>query len=168
MKGKRDCRKCGEHIPNCIVIDGKRKNLKNRKFCLKCSIYKGHNTKPDDPDRPNVRAKKYANWSEKAKKNGRKNIYKRGHERKKKLIELAGGGCKECGYNKCMGALTFHHREPEKKKFNLTKNMLWSKSWKIVLEEFKKCDMLCLNCHMELEDEIKMQDPNYYRNLFNF
>ena len=44
MSHVRDCRKCGERIPYLIKIDGKTKNLGNRKFCLKCSPYRGHNS----------------------------------------------------------------------------------------------------------------------------
>lgn len=30
-------------------------------------------------------------------------------ERKRKLVELKGGKCEICGYNKCIEALEFHH-----------------------------------------------------------
>lgn len=39
------CNKCGSYFPNWIKIDNKRKNLKNRKYCLDCSPYGLHNTK---------------------------------------------------------------------------------------------------------------------------
>lgn len=165
---KRACRKCGKVIPNWIKIDGKNKNLGNRKFCLKCSPYRGHNTNPIDPSLSPKKKKPYSCWSEEAKQKGKENIYKRGWRRKKELIKLAGGSCKKCGYNKNSRVLTFHHRDPNQKCFGLTLNKLWSKKWEVILEEFKKCDMYCLNCHMELEDEILMTNPNYYRNLFNF
>jgi len=165
---KRECRKCGDVIPNWFKIDGKNRNLGNRKFCLKCSSYRGRNTKSDDPDRPSKRKGPYSCWSEEAKKKNKENIYKRGYRRKKELVELAGGSCKRCGYKKNIRVLTFHHLDPSQKCFGLTVNNLWSKKWEIILKEFEKCDMYCQNCHMEIEDEIKMADPNYYRNLFNF
>ena len=100
MNNKRECRKCGEKIPNWYKIDGKNKNLSNRKFCLKCSPYRGHNTKSIDPSSPLKKKKPYSQWSEKAKQKGKENIYKRGWKRKKNLVELYGGSCKKCGYYK--------------------------------------------------------------------
>lgn len=164
---KRFCRQCGTKIPNWFKIDGIRKNLRSRKFCLTCSPFRGHNTKTGGPDSPNKHRGPYANWSDAAKKQNKDCIYKRGRRRKKKLVELAGGSCKRCSYKKNMRALSFHHRDPSKKKFGLTLNNLWSKNWETILTEFKKCDMYCLNCHAEIEDEIKLKDPNYYVNLFD-
>lgn len=40
------CRKCGNVIPNWVEIDGIKRNLKSRKFCLECSSFGTHNTKP--------------------------------------------------------------------------------------------------------------------------
>jgi hypothetical protein len=165
---KRECRKCGDHIPNWVKIDGKNRNLKGRKFCLKCSPFRSHNTKSDDPSRPSKKKVPYSCWSEEAKQKGRENIYKRGWTRKKEIVSLAGGECQRCGYNKNIKVLTFHHRDPSQKIFGLSVNNLWSKKWEVILEEFKKCDMYCQNCHMEIHDEINMANPNYYRNIFNF
>ena len=161
------CRKCGEEFPSKIKINGKDIALSSRKFCLKCSPYKGHNTKPDDPSRPPKRDGSYSNWSEEAKRKGKDNIHKRGQRRKKELIALSGGSCIRCGYNKSEKALTFHHRVANDKLFALSVNNLWSKRWEIILEEHKKCDLLCMNCHAELEDEIKRLDPKYYKNQFD-
>lgn len=168
MREKRNCRKCGEHIPNWTKIDGKNKNLGSRKFCLTCSPFRSHNTKPDDPSRPNKKKLSYSHWSEEAKKKSRNCLYKRGHDRKKKLIALSGGKCKKCGYDKNYKVLTFHHIDPSKKNFGLSMNNLWSKTWEVIMEEFKKCEMYCRNCHMEIEDEINLKNPNHYQNQFGF
>lgn len=164
----RECRKCGEHIPNRVKIDDKWKNIQNRKFCLTCSPYKWHNTKPDDPTRPAKKKKTYSQWSDEAKAKSRGSIYRRGWERKNKLIEMSGGKCLKCGYNRSINALTFHHRDPATKNFGLSQNNLWSKKWETIIEEFNKCDMYCQNCHTELHEEINKNDPNYYRNVFGF
>lgn len=74
----------------------------------------------------------------------------RGLAQKMKFINLKGGSCEKCGYNKCTAALTFHHREPEHKKFELEMRTLANKSEKSCLEELEKCDLLCFNCHMEV------------------
>ena len=64
------------------------------------------------------------------------------------MIELKGGKCSICGYNKCIEALDFHHIDPEEKEMNMSRGK--SKAWNIVLKELDKCILLCSNCHREL------------------
>lgn len=152
---KRKCRKCDEIIPNWVKIEGKARCLRNRKFCLSCSPFRGNNTRKDDPSKesPYKRGLKWSERSEEYKQVHRARVYRKGLLRKDDLINRSGGGCKVCGYSKCFRALHFHHRDPDTKKFQLTLNNLWSKSWDSILEEFEKCDLLCSNCHLEIEDE---------------
>ena len=84
------------------------------------------------------------------------NQYKRAIKRKETLINLKGGQCKMCGYTR---ALTFHHLNPEEKCFELALCDLWSHSWEKILEEAKKCILLCANCHCEIHS------GNYIKNL---
>ena len=78
----RECRECSAKIPNRVIIDGKQRNLKNRKFCLICSPFGKHNTNPDKPlskrDKIN---QKYSEFSEDKKKQLILSLYKRGLER---------------------------------------------------------------------------------------
>lgn len=113
-----------------------------------------HNTKADDPLKIKSRNGPYSQWTEEEKIKNRENTRKRGLDRKNKLISLSGGKCIRCGYNKTIKALTFHHRNPEEKNFSLGVQHLWSYSWDKVLEEHTKCDLLCMNCHAEVEEEI--------------
>jgi len=83
-------------------------------------------------------------------------------KRKRDLVEHFGGDCMRCGYNpiadssKSLGAIEFHHRNPEEKEFALgTKGM--ARSWEKCLKEAKKCDMVCANCHRELHDEMVLK-----------
>ena len=39
------CVMCGNEFPNFIEINGKKRNLERRKYCLKCSPFGAHNTK---------------------------------------------------------------------------------------------------------------------------
>lgn len=72
-------------------------------------------------------------------------------QRKKlKLVEEAGGRCVLCGYNACMRALDFHHRDPEIKEFTVSQKMKWSVER--LRDEVSKCVLLCKNCHCEVED----------------
>ncbi len=80
------------------------------------------------------------------------NQKQRGNDRKNEFIEIKGGKCMVCGYNKCNRALTFHHREPEHKKIQLDARSLSNRTLSKCLEELEKCDLLCFNCHMELHD----------------
>ena len=150
----RECRGCGRHIPNWIKIDGVGKNLKNRKYCLDCSPWGRHNTRADINKKS--RSEKYGEWSDERKKMVIRSVKARGFRRKEQLIELAGGECKKCGkkYVGCPSYFCFHHRDRSKKIFILAMNNLWSKRWELILEEFSKCDLMCLNCHAELEWEL--------------
>ena len=87
----------------------------------------------------------------------RKNTRKRATLNRFKIRENAkkqlGGKCCNCGYNKCLAALQFHHREPKDKLFEIT-NYLWGKAQGFtdddLQKEISKCDLLCANCHAEL------------------
>jgi len=74
---------------------------------------------------------------------------------KVKAVEYKGGKCVECGYDKCIAALEFHHLDPEKKEFNLGVRGL-TRSWKKIKNELNKCVLLCANCHREIEYGNKM------------
>lgn len=87
------------------------------------------------------------------------NLQKRlAYNRKITLINMFGGSCQKCGYNKCLRALAFHHLDKSTKKFSLGHHVLQSKSWDSILEEVKKCSLLCCNCHNETHAE---EDKTY-------
>ncbi len=75
---------------------------------------------------------------------------------KPKLVKMLGGKCSLCGYDKYIGALEFHHLNRSEKKFKLSEVMRNQKSWPLILEEVKKCVLLCSNCHKEVEAGISM------------
>lgn len=81
-------------------------------------------------------------------------ILARKRKLKAELIAEAGGKCSRCPYDKdCPGAYHFHHREPDQKTFNLAQMTSFSKAK--VREEATKCDLLCSNCHAEVEEELR-------------
>ena len=133
---------CGQIIPFTCVIEGKRHNLKNRKFCLDCSPFGLHNTRDLAVPRPDP-MERFRRYQERERQ-----------ERKAKLVEMLGGECMLCGYRKCVAALEFHHRDPAQKLFQLSKENLL-KRWPIVLAESEKCDLYCANCHRELEEALR-------------
>lgn len=69
-------------------------------------------------------------------------------QRKRDAIAYKGGKCQSCGYAKCEAALTFHHRNPDEKEYQLATMFAWK--WVRIVQELDKCDLLCANCHAEL------------------
>ena len=72
--------------------------------------------------------------------------------RKKTFIEYKGGKCIRCGYNKCIAALDFHHRNPLEKDPNWKK--MKKRKFETVKKELDKCDLVCRNCHSEIHYDI--------------
>jgi hypothetical protein len=72
-------------------------------------------------------------------------------KRKVFLVEYKGGKCEKCG-EKRPWVLTFHHKDPNKKDFSLSKKGT-TKSLKRDLEEVDKCVLLCHNCHNDFHHE---------------
>ena len=68
---------------------------------------------------------------------------------KVKAVELKGGKCQKCGYNACIAALTFHHRDQDDKDFGLGSRGR-TRAWSKIVKELEKCDLLCCRCHTEL------------------
>lgn len=75
---------------------------------------------------------------------------------KRELVNMLGGKCSKCGYDRCINALEFHHRDPTQKEFNVSRMTSYSREK--VLAEAQKCDLVCANCHAEIEMELRL-DP---------
>jgi transposase len=69
---------------------------------------------------------------------------------KRLLVAEAGGSCKLCGYDRCVGALEFHHVVPSEKRFSLSHRGV-ARSLEKARAEARKCVLLCANCHAEVE-----------------
>lgn len=67
---------------------------------------------------------------------------------KTRLVYVGGGCCAICGYDKCQGALEFHHLDPEEKDFALSQNA--NIATEKALNEIQKCILVCANCHREI------------------
>lgn len=149
MAKEKTCELCGKRFPQRQLVDGVYKNLQRRKYCFECSPFGSGNTRKLDGSseeelvekKKAADKEKYRKWQDKARL-----------ERKAKLVEMLGGKCQRCGYDKCLAALSFHHRDPTEKKFALSVKGLCHK-WDDIVEEAKKCDLLCMNCHAEEHNE---------------
>lgn len=65
------------------------------------------------------------------------------------LVIPAGCRCQICGYDKYIGNLTFHHKNPATKHFNISAVILKYSLTKLV-SEASKCIVACHNCHGEI------------------
>lgn len=82
------------------------------------------------------------------------------HRIKEKLVEYKGGKCEICGYDKCLNALDFHHKNKEEKSFALN-SANYNRSFEELKKEVDKCVLVCANCHREIhykENEERIGD----------
>ena len=148
----RSCPKCGDRVPANAWIDGKKRNLGNRKYCLECSPFGSHNTAqleriPDRLDQTCI------DCGKKYERSGRRCSMCYFRRRKSKVTKridgIVGTACWTCGYSKTRHNLCFHHVNPKTKLFGLTTRETMLK-WERVLSEMKKCVLVCHNCHGEI------------------
>ena len=73
--------------------------------------------------------------------------------RKRMFVDECGGKCMQCGYDRNLASLEWHHSDPEFKEGKLSV-MIRNKSIsdKIIREEINKCMLLCRNCHGEVHN----------------
>ncbi len=147
---------CRVKFPFRLLIEGKLRSLKSRKFCTSCSPFGCRNTRKDI-NKPK-RAKKDKRYFtckicgkcrfqsgtnlECATCRGRRDR----HTTRLRAVEHLGGKCNACGYNRCIEALDFHHLRDKL----FTVATCWHWSWEKVESEINKCVLLCANCHREL------------------
>jgi hypothetical protein len=100
-------------------------------------------------------SKSTAAWH--ASESARESSKKRRRENKRKfrteLKLMFGGMCKRCNYDRCLDALHFHHRNPSEKSIGVSQAMQWG-SQDLTIEEAKKCDLICANCHAEFHSKL--------------
>lgn len=171
------CKNCSQRIPGRVKVDGKIRVLSSRKYCLDCSPFNQHNTKkihiPGNTmgnrinTTHNCKVCNNVNIHKKNTRNG-KDVCARCLGRIKKLkmkercVEYKGGQCNNCGYNKSLRALVFHHVNPSKKEFGIASNY---RGWDKTKKELDKCVLLCSNCHMEEHD---VKNTEWYTSILKY
>ena len=64
-------------------------------------------------------------------------------------VQYKGDKCCICGYDKYIGALEFHHLDPNQKDFGISAKG-YTRSFERVKEELDKCILVYSNCHKEI------------------
>lgn len=127
------------------------------RLCLTCNIKKSQNEFYK-------RGKKYMSHC----KNCYQSLYSaKRKSQKQQAVDYLGGKCSNCGYDKCLNALEFHHLNPLTKEINPSQLMRFSSLDKIKLE-LDKCVLLCANCHREhhsSDSKHSTSDYHLYVNL---
>jgi hypothetical protein len=138
----RKCKVCGEIT--CPI-----EKCKGSKTCKMCGVSKSNDQFNTYKSKKNLKkaGKLYSYCRTCTNKyvNDRLNVLKQSY------VKEAGGECSLCGYNSCMGALEFHHKDPSLKDIQISK--VTSEK---ALSEIKKCILLCSNCHREVHAGLKM------------
>lgn len=155
------CKKCTGKFPNFKVIDGKKRILNSRWYCLDCSPFGRHNTRRIHV-KPLIGQGRGCELCRKQyifKRNGAtltlcNSCVQRVRQRrmKERCVALLGGKCQDCDYSRSIEALGFHHLDPKKKDFKISG--CYNRAWEILKKEVLKCDLLCSNCHIERHAKI--------------
>lgn len=155
------CRMCSGKFPARAVIDGKKRNLCTRQYCLECSPFGAHNTRKLEAVFAGVCncetcGRKFAFDRQKGHQYKTCNsciTEARHSDVKRRCVEYLGGRCVGCGYNRCLKALEFHHKDPEMKDFGI--GGAYNRSWKSIKAELDRCVLTCANCHREHHDGLR-------------
>jgi len=131
------CLNCNEEI---VDSENKRKFRKDKKFCSQ---------KCHDKFKYKKQSKSFTEFKD---EHGLNKYTLKGLEKKLELIELFGGKCEKCGYDKNIAAFDFHHKDGYEKNFEIKISLLKWKKDDEILEEALKCNLLCANCHREIHN----------------
>jgi hypothetical protein len=84
---------------------------------------------------------------------------------KARIAEAFGGKCSICEYSFCHEAFDLHHLDPKEKEFSLGAIRGSPRSWEKIVNELRKCVLLCCRCHREVHANVTKLPENY--NSFN-
>lgn len=154
-----ECKKCGKLFSIRFKDnDGKEHNCQRRKYCFDCSPYGCRNTSKLETIKSDANGLRICNKCGKSFMSKRRlvcntcNVNKQRQRKKDYLMSIVGYNCWRCGYggsSKYVSILDMHHINPDNKMFDLNITSISKKSKYEILEESKKCVLLCSNCHRE-------------------
>lgn len=124
----KTCKKCGEDKPYEMFAKNRRRKDGYQDWCRACIKVRDAEQYANNKDR-------FASWSKNRRLSVRKQVFE----------YLLTHPCVECGERDII-VLEFDHRTQTTKRFDVM-SATHGHSWKTVLEEIKKCDVVCANCH---------------------
>lgn len=126
--GLKKCKKCGKEKPIEQFSRNRRRRDGRQDYCKAC-------IKIRDAKNYASGKEKYAKWSKDRRMRVRKKVFE----------YLLSHPCVECGETDII-VLEFDHRTQATKRFDVM-SATHGHSWKTVLAEIQKCDVVCANCH---------------------
>lgn len=116
-------------------------NIENHTYCKSCN-----KIKPNEEFYFNTKRNKISGYCRICENSRNKNSLR---YTKQLCVDYKGGSCANCGYNKCLGALEFHHLDPSQKEFGISNYRSYTTLNDNIKKELDKCILLCANCHRE-------------------
>lgn len=153
------CQNCSVQFPNSVIVEGKKRNLQRRRFCLGCSPFGAHNTRPSlSPSHMRLCSLCDREFTGAKRRTRCMTCNTRIRRARAKLAAIAfmGGCCTRCGFQGHQSAFDFHHADGDKD-FNI--GDVANKSWKVLKKELAKCELLCANCHRI--EHSKRENPRF-------
>lgn len=152
------CKLCNKEFKILVSVEGKVRNFGNRKYCLDCSPFGTGNTKNLTKDvvfkckdcGESHHNQFYGHKRGKCAACHNKQIHIEGREKRLFAINLLGGKCSACGYDKFPCSLDIHHIDPLLKDKKFAHMRYWS--LKKIENELTLCTLLCRNCHFALHN----------------
>lgn len=104
-----------------------------------------------DKEQGRERNKKYHKiWYQKNKERTKNDVFLRKQKIKKWFLEYKSDlACNRCG-DKHPAIIDFHHENSDEKEANIAKLVANGYSIDSILEEIKKCEVVCSNCHRKI------------------
>ncbi len=167
----KDVKKTGRRCDSCVRIYHQKYFLTKTKQRRKLSpdSYKISRAKHYQRNKDKIKRYVDDNWERYGSywKKSRAKFY---GNRKTLINALKSNPCMDCGKSFQPCQMDFDHRDPSKKLCDIN-SMVYRRSWKAIVEEIKKCDLVCANCHRERTcvenkyDERKSRKKEYVDSL---
>jgi hypothetical protein len=125
-------------------VDGKKRNLKNRKRCLACSPFKmpGKVVVPEPKESFSACVLCGAQRNKRLCSSCRTKVHR--VRLKASAVAFLGGVCADCGWSGHQSGFDFHHHTGDKDfAISAASYMAWEK----VKMELLKCTLVCARCH---------------------
>lgn len=122
------CKKCGDEKEYKYFSKNRRRKDGHQDNCKACIKIRDAENYASNPE-------KFAKWSKNRRISVRKQVFE----------YLLDHPCIECGERDII-VLEFDHRAQYTKKFDVM-SATHGHSWKTIIAEIKKCDVVCANCH---------------------